>query len=97
MLRESTLSISASAAQVGIPDLQACNKACRRDLGASPQALRAAHRTAGPPTHRAPAGGARASRRAEGCAPGPAAFRPSASSRGGGAQLTPTSGPRGSG
>ncbi|MCK1815274.1 AraC family transcriptional regulator [Streptomyces sp. XM4011] len=50
LLRESTLSISAIAAQVGIPDLQAFNKACRRDLGASPRVLRAAHRAAGPPT-----------------------------------------------
>ncbi|AKG45676.1 helix-turn-helix domain-containing protein [Streptomyces xiamenensis] len=41
LLRESTLSISAIAAQVGIPDLQAFNKACRRDLGASPRVLRA--------------------------------------------------------
>ncbi len=30
------------AASVGIPDLQAFNKACRRELGASPRALRGA-------------------------------------------------------
>ncbi|MGN9909729.1 helix-turn-helix domain-containing protein [Phytohabitans sp. LJ34] len=41
MLRESTLSIPAIAASVGIPDLQAFNKACRRELGASPRAVRA--------------------------------------------------------
>jgi AraC family transcriptional regulator len=40
LLRESTLSIAAIAAQVGIPDLQAFNKACRRELGASPRAVR---------------------------------------------------------
>ncbi|MEU7859201.1 AraC family transcriptional regulator [Nonomuraea sp. NPDC049141] len=40
LLRESTLSISAIAAVVGIPDLQAFNKACRRELGASPRAIR---------------------------------------------------------
>ncbi|MFJ5031160.1 helix-turn-helix domain-containing protein [Streptomyces sp. NPDC088560] len=40
LLRESTLSISAIAAAVGIPDLQAFNKACRRELGASPRAVR---------------------------------------------------------
>jgi hypothetical protein len=27
---------------VGIPDLQAFNKACRRELGGSPRAIRAA-------------------------------------------------------
>ncbi|MER5914952.1 helix-turn-helix transcriptional regulator [Streptomyces sp. NPDC001982] len=41
LLRASTLSIPAVAASVGIPDLQAFNKACRRELGASPRALRA--------------------------------------------------------
>ncbi|WP_028811359.1 helix-turn-helix domain-containing protein [Streptomyces flavidovirens] len=41
LLRESTLSIPAIAASVGIPDLQALNKACRRELGASPRAVRA--------------------------------------------------------
>ncbi|SEH00741.1 Helix-turn-helix domain-containing protein [Nonomuraea solani] len=40
LLRESTLAIPAIAAAVGIPDLQAFNKACRRELGASPRALR---------------------------------------------------------
>ncbi|MFD3562975.1 helix-turn-helix domain-containing protein [Streptomyces sp. NPDC058686] len=41
LLRESTLSIPAIAAAVGITDLQAFNKACRRELGASPRAVRA--------------------------------------------------------
>ncbi|MFI7336372.1 helix-turn-helix transcriptional regulator [Streptomyces sp. NPDC050085] len=41
LLRASTLSIPAVAATVGIPDLQAFNKACRRELGASPRAVRA--------------------------------------------------------
>ncbi|MEU9287204.1 helix-turn-helix transcriptional regulator [Streptomyces sp. NPDC048275] len=40
LLRASTLSIPAVAASVGIPDLQAFNKACRRELGASPRVLR---------------------------------------------------------
>jgi len=40
LLRESTLSISAIAAAVGIGDLQAFNKACRRELGASPREVR---------------------------------------------------------
>ena len=40
LLRESTLSIPAIAAAVGIGDLQAFNKACRRELGASPRAVR---------------------------------------------------------
>lgn len=40
LLRESTLSIPAIAATVGIPDLQAFNKTCRRELGASPRAVR---------------------------------------------------------
>ncbi|WP_329280723.1 AraC family transcriptional regulator [Streptomyces sp. NBC_01451] len=40
LLRASTLSIPAVAASVGIPDLHAFNKACRRELGASPRALR---------------------------------------------------------
>ncbi|WUG91330.1 helix-turn-helix domain-containing protein [Streptomyces sp. NBC_00454] len=42
LLLESTLSIPAVAASVGIADLQAFNKACRRELGASPRAVRAA-------------------------------------------------------
>ncbi|MCX5206293.1 AraC family transcriptional regulator [Streptomyces sp. NBC_00237] len=42
LLRDSTLSIAGVAAAVGIPDLQAFNKACRRGLGASPRAVRAA-------------------------------------------------------
>ncbi|MFD4868222.1 helix-turn-helix domain-containing protein [Streptomyces sp. NPDC058412] len=41
LLRESTLAIPAIAAAVGMPDLQAFNKACRRELGASPRAIRA--------------------------------------------------------
>jgi AraC-like DNA-binding protein len=41
LLRETTLSIAAVAASVGIDDLQAFNKACRRELGASPRAVRA--------------------------------------------------------
>ncbi|RKT09788.1 helix-turn-helix protein [Streptomyces sp. 1114.5] len=39
-LQATTLSIPAIAASVGMPDLQAFNKACRRDLGASPRAIR---------------------------------------------------------
>lgn len=42
LLRATTLSIPAVAASVGIPDLQAFNKACRRELGASPRAVRGA-------------------------------------------------------
>ncbi|MFI1393656.1 helix-turn-helix domain-containing protein [Streptomyces sp. NPDC020681] len=41
LLRASTLAIPAVAAAVGIPDLQAFNKACHRELGASPRAVRA--------------------------------------------------------
>jgi AraC family transcriptional regulator len=41
LLTSSTLPIPAVAASVGIPDLQAFNKACRRDLGAPPRAVRA--------------------------------------------------------
>ncbi|MFJ6385688.1 helix-turn-helix domain-containing protein [Kitasatospora sp. NPDC092039] len=41
-LRATTLSIPAIAASVGIPDLHAFNKACRRELGASPRAVRTA-------------------------------------------------------
>ncbi|OPC77768.1 AraC family transcriptional regulator [Embleya scabrispora] len=40
LLEASTLSVSAIAAAVGIPDLQAFNKACRKTLGASPRRLR---------------------------------------------------------
>ncbi|SDR83400.1 AraC family transcriptional regulator [Actinopolymorpha singaporensis] len=43
LLRESTLSIPTIAASVGIGDLQAFNKACRRELGASPRAVRSGH------------------------------------------------------
>jgi AraC family transcriptional regulator len=41
LLTSSTLSIPAVAASVGINDLQAFNKACRRELGVSPRAVRA--------------------------------------------------------
>lgn len=41
LLRASTLPIPAIAAAVGIPDLQAFNKACRRGLGDAPRAIRA--------------------------------------------------------
>ncbi|WP_327351606.1 AraC family transcriptional regulator [Streptomyces sp. NBC_01304] len=40
LLLSSTLSITAIAAAVGIADLQAFNKACRRELGASPRDVR---------------------------------------------------------
>ncbi|QLH26717.1 helix-turn-helix transcriptional regulator [Streptomyces sp. Rer75] len=40
LLRETTLPIATIAASVGITDLQAFNKACRRELGASPRAIR---------------------------------------------------------
>lgn len=42
LLIASTLAIPAVAATVGIPDLQAFNKTCRRELGASPRAVRKA-------------------------------------------------------
>ncbi|RRS00925.1 AraC family transcriptional regulator [Glycomyces terrestris] len=42
LLRESTLSIPAVAASIGIPNLQAFNKACRQELGAPPRAIRQA-------------------------------------------------------
>ncbi len=42
LLRESTLPVAAVAAAVGLPDLQHFNKACRRELGTSPRAVRAA-------------------------------------------------------
>ncbi|MGY0055327.1 helix-turn-helix domain-containing protein [Streptomyces sp. LZ34] len=42
LLEASTLAIPAVAATVGIPDLQAFNKACRKELGASPRAVREA-------------------------------------------------------
>jgi AraC family transcriptional regulator len=41
LLRESTLPIPSIATAVGIGDMQAFNKACRRELGASPRAVRA--------------------------------------------------------
>lgn len=40
LLTSSTMSIAAVAASVGIPDLQAFNKTCRRELGISPRAIR---------------------------------------------------------
>ncbi|MEU0134063.1 helix-turn-helix transcriptional regulator [Streptomyces sp. NPDC006296] len=40
LLRESTMSIQAIACAVGISDLQAFNKACHRELGGSPRAVR---------------------------------------------------------
>jgi AraC family transcriptional regulator len=40
LLRETTMPISTIASTVGIPDLQALNKACRRTFGMSPRALR---------------------------------------------------------
>ncbi|WP_406390919.1 AraC family transcriptional regulator [Streptomyces sp. NBC_00882] len=43
LLIASTLAIPAIAATVGIPDLQAFNKACRKELGASPRAVREGH------------------------------------------------------
>jgi methylphosphotriester-DNA--protein-cysteine methyltransferase len=39
-LQATTLSIPAIAASVGIPDLQAFNKACHRELGAPPRGIR---------------------------------------------------------
>lgn len=40
LLEASTMAIPAIATTVGIPDLQAFNKACRRELGFSPRAVR---------------------------------------------------------
>jgi AraC family transcriptional regulator len=40
LLTATTMSIPAIAASVGIADLQAFNKACRRELGAAPRAVR---------------------------------------------------------
>ncbi|MFI6326383.1 helix-turn-helix domain-containing protein [Nonomuraea sp. NPDC050556] len=40
LLRESTLPIASIAAEIGIPDLQAFNKTCRRELGAAPRVVR---------------------------------------------------------
>jgi transcriptional regulator GlxA family with amidase domain len=47
LLVSSTLSIPAVAATVGIPDLQAFNKTCHRELGGSPRAVRAGNAVAG--------------------------------------------------
>jgi AraC-like DNA-binding protein len=41
LLCESTIPVAAVAASVGIPDLHAFNKACRREFGHSPRQLRA--------------------------------------------------------
>ncbi|MFD4712242.1 helix-turn-helix domain-containing protein [Streptomyces sp. NPDC058430] len=41
LLRESTLPISSVATAVGIEDLQSFNKACRREFGLPPRAIRA--------------------------------------------------------
>ena len=41
LLTATTMSIPAIAASIGIADLQAFNKACRRELGGSPRAIRA--------------------------------------------------------
>jgi AraC family transcriptional regulator len=48
LLVESSMPISAIATSVGIPDLQAFNKVCRRVLGAAPRAIRATSATANP-------------------------------------------------
>jgi AraC family transcriptional regulator len=45
LLTATTMSIPAVAASVGINDLQAFNKTCRRELGASPRAVRRSGRT----------------------------------------------------
>jgi AraC family transcriptional regulator len=47
LLVSSTLSIPAVAASVGISDLQAFNKACRRELGGPPRTVRAGNVAAG--------------------------------------------------
>lgn len=44
LLTASTLPISSIAARVGIPDLQAFNKSCHLELGASPREVRAGYR-----------------------------------------------------
>ena len=48
LLTASTLPIASIAATVGIPDLQAFNKACRRTLGAPPRSIREASTHARP-------------------------------------------------
>jgi transcriptional regulator GlxA family with amidase domain len=48
LLTASTLPIASIAATVGIPDLQAFNKACRRTLGAPPRSVREASTHARP-------------------------------------------------
>jgi transcriptional regulator GlxA family with amidase domain len=47
LLVSSTLSIPAIAASVGIPDLQAFNKTCHRELGGAPRAVRAGNAVVG--------------------------------------------------
>ncbi|MFF4344401.1 helix-turn-helix domain-containing protein [Kitasatospora sp. NPDC001540] len=75
-LRATTLSIPAVAASVGIPDLQAFNKACRREFGASPRAVRNGlggrepRPPLGPPTGRGPAAGPTGLRGVPGSQPG---------------------------
>jgi transcriptional regulator GlxA family with amidase domain len=54
LLIASTLAIPAIAATVGIPDLQAFNKACRKELGASPRAVREGTDRARPGRSRTP-------------------------------------------
>jgi AraC-like DNA-binding protein len=49
-LQATTLSIPAIAASVGIPDLQAFNKACRRELGTSPRGIRSGFDLPRPPS-----------------------------------------------
>ncbi|GAA3555258.1 helix-turn-helix transcriptional regulator [Kribbella ginsengisoli] len=46
LLVSTTLSIPAIAATVGIPDLQAFNKTCHRELGGAPRAVRAGNAVA---------------------------------------------------
>jgi AraC family transcriptional regulator len=48
LLRNSTMPVARIARMVGIPDLQAFNKACRREFGQAPRALRDTDRGDGP-------------------------------------------------
>ncbi|MEU4872033.1 AraC family transcriptional regulator [Streptomyces sp. NPDC021608] len=70
LLSSSTLSVTAVAAAVGIADLQAFNKACRRELGASPRDVRAAAGRTGPGAEDSPdgPGGSLPAPRRSGCA-----------------------------
>lgn len=54
LLVHSTMSIAAIASTVGIPDLQAFNKACRTVTGLSPRALRQAAGAVGEPSRSVP-------------------------------------------